>query len=179
MDLTKSIPNLLGLLRIACAPAFLFSVSNCHRFLSALIVAFAGVSDFLDGYLARRFNSESKLGEMLDPLADKIFCNFAAYGLCVHHFEACPIYLWLMMGLMLVRDLLLILGSAYARIVKINTEIRPVYVSKICTSLIFLLFILSLVFGIDNQFITLIGWVCISLIMLSAVIYITRFRRSR
>jgi cardiolipin synthase len=179
MVLKKSIPNLLSLLRIACAPLFLFSVSRGFCFLSVLIAAFAGISDFLDGYLARRFNSESRLGEMLDPLADKVFCNFAAYGLCIHHFNTCPIYLWLMAGLMAARDILLILGSVYAHIVKMKAEIRPVYISKICTALTFMFFMLALILVQESSLLTDIGLACIFLIVLSTMVYVIRFKKSR
>ena len=45
---------------------------------------FAGLTDYLDGYLARKYNAESQLGEILDPIADKILIIFILIGLSVH-----------------------------------------------------------------------------------------------
>ena len=54
-------------------------------YLMALILFFlAGLTDYLDGYLARKFNAESQLGEILDPIADKILILFILFGLAIN-----------------------------------------------------------------------------------------------
>jgi len=66
-----SLPGLLSLSRVGFAAAFPYAVEE--RFWSAAIVAAAALSDFLDGYFARRFRIASAVGAALDPLTDKIF----------------------------------------------------------------------------------------------------------
>ncbi|AYY13237.1 CDP-alcohol phosphatidyltransferase family protein [Actinobacteria bacterium YIM 96077] len=69
-----TIPNLLSLLRLLGVPLFLWLILVEERdFLALAILAFAGFSDYLDGKLARRWNQVSKLGETLDPLADRLY----------------------------------------------------------------------------------------------------------
>ena len=55
------------------------------RYLSALILFFvAGITDYFDGFLARKYNAVSKLGEILDPIADKILILFVLFGLAIN-----------------------------------------------------------------------------------------------
>ena len=55
------------------------------RYLLALILFFvAGITDYFDGYLARKYNAVSKLGEILDPIADKILILFVLFGLAIN-----------------------------------------------------------------------------------------------
>ena len=71
----KNLPNYLTYLRIAVIPAITFTFfikGEWSYYLSTLLFAIAGISDWFDGYLARRWNAHSKLGQFLDPIADKL-----------------------------------------------------------------------------------------------------------
>lgn len=69
-----TIPNLLSFLRLLGVPLFLWLILVAEEDLWALaVLAFAGFSDYLDGKLARRWHQISKLGETLDPLADRLY----------------------------------------------------------------------------------------------------------
>jgi CDP-diacylglycerol--glycerol-3-phosphate 3-phosphatidyltransferase len=91
----KHIPNILAFLRILMAILmFVFFVNrdlfpHIHTswldFFAALIFTIASITDFFDGYIARNFNAISKLGEILDPLADKMLVLAAFIGLIVIH----------------------------------------------------------------------------------------------
>jgi len=75
-----NIPNLLSIFRIMTIPvvvAFLFSPSPAASFLAALLFGIASTTDALDGYIARYQNSETAIGKLLDPLADKLLINSA------------------------------------------------------------------------------------------------------
>ena len=70
-----NLPNSLSLVRLACLPVIIFFLSYEGRldsFLAALFFGMAFVTDFLDGYLARRYGAVTLMGKILDPLADKI-----------------------------------------------------------------------------------------------------------
>jgi CDP-diacylglycerol--glycerol-3-phosphate 3-phosphatidyltransferase len=75
-DEITDLPNLITIFRIATLPFVLLFIDNYSRvrsFSSAMIFILGGISDFLDGYLARKRNQVSVLGMFLDPLADKLF----------------------------------------------------------------------------------------------------------
>jgi cardiolipin synthase (CMP-forming) len=75
MSLKKKIPNYLTYLRIAIIPALtlvFFLPGEWSYYLSTLLFFIAGISDWLDGYLARIWQAQSSLGKVLDPIADKL-----------------------------------------------------------------------------------------------------------
>ena len=75
-----NIPNLLSFFRILTVPfvvVCLFSPSPLASFLAALIFGIASITDLLDGYIARYQKSETAIGQLLDPLADKLLINSA------------------------------------------------------------------------------------------------------
>ena len=75
-----NLPNLITLFRIAAIPfvvLFLFFPGPLESFLAALIFSAASLTDLLDGYIARQQNSETPVGKLLDPLADKLLINSA------------------------------------------------------------------------------------------------------
>ena len=68
----KNLPNILTISRIILAPVFFILFINNYKYLALACFFFASVTDFLDGFLARKFNIVSKFGKLYDPLADKI-----------------------------------------------------------------------------------------------------------
>ena len=71
-DRLFTVPNLLSVLRLLGVPLFLWLLLGPHADVAALVVlALSGISDWADGVLARRLNQASRLGELLDPLADR------------------------------------------------------------------------------------------------------------
>ena len=75
----------LTYLRMFLAPIIIlpFIIKN-YFFVSIILFLVASITDFFDGFLARKFNSESKLGASLDPIADKILIVFLLIGISVH-----------------------------------------------------------------------------------------------
>jgi cardiolipin synthase len=77
-----TLPNIISTVRLAGVPLFLWLVIGPEADVWALVVLMvAGFSDWLDGYLARRLNQMSKLGEILDPVADRLYILAAVIGL--------------------------------------------------------------------------------------------------
>lgn len=81
----RSVPNNLTLLRILCVPLLLIIFPFDHYvtdLITALVFLLAALTDFFDGFFARRFNTTSRLGEILDPIADKVLAVAMLLLLC-------------------------------------------------------------------------------------------------
>src|SRR4051812_44049552 len=73
VDRIFTIPNVITFVRLLCLPLFVWLLfGNDNRAAAAILLAVLGTTDFLDGYLARRLHQTSKLGKVLDPVADRI-----------------------------------------------------------------------------------------------------------
>ena len=73
-DRIWTVPNLLSALRLAGVPLFLYWVLGTHQDGRALVLLMvAGATDYFDGYIARRFQQFSRLGQLLDPAADRLY----------------------------------------------------------------------------------------------------------
>jgi len=95
--LTKAIPNLLTLSRVALCPLIIYLVFNAHYGWGLALYLLAGITDFFDGFLARRWEATTYLGRYLDPLSDKIFT--LAFLVQLHRLGGCPAwFLYLLMG---------------------------------------------------------------------------------
>jgi len=87
-----TIPNLLSLLRLLGVPLFLWLALGPHADGWAFaVLAFAGISDYADGKIARRFNQSSRLGALLDPAADRLYILATLVALTVR--DIVPIWL--------------------------------------------------------------------------------------
>lgn len=107
-----TIPNLLTLLRLILIPVFLvFMVIEQYGY-ALLVVAVSSITDFLDGFVARRFGQVSRIGQLLDPAADRLFILSTLVGIAW-----AGIVPWWFAGIIVARDVLLIaLGIALANL---------------------------------------------------------------
>ncbi|TFD33472.1 CDP-alcohol phosphatidyltransferase family protein [Cryobacterium cryoconiti] len=76
-----TVPNLLSMLRLALVPVFLVVLVQGEDAWALLVLAVASLTDFLDGFLARRFGQITRLGQLLDPAADRLYIFAALLGL--------------------------------------------------------------------------------------------------
>jgi len=76
-----TVPNLLSFLRLALVPVFLWLLIQGADAAALLVLAFSSLTDFLDGWIARRFNQITRLGQLLDPAADRLYIFAALIGL--------------------------------------------------------------------------------------------------
>jgi cardiolipin synthase len=134
-----TVPNLITAIRIILTPIFIIYLLN-DQMISALIVFFlCGISDGLDGLIARLFNQKSILGSYLDPIADKLILSGSFVVLAVREF----IPPWL--GVTVIsRDVLIALGICVLFLTRSEISIRPSIVSKITTCFQFVTVILVL-----------------------------------
>ena len=79
-----TVPNLISLLRLCCIPVFIWLLFGKNdRWAAALMLGALGASDWVDGYIARRFNQVSELGKVLDPTADRLMLLVAIFAIMV------------------------------------------------------------------------------------------------
>jgi cardiolipin synthase len=98
-----TVPNQITILRLGFLPLFIVSISYEHYRWALLILVVAGLSDAVDGLLARSLNQRSSLGAYLDPLADKLLLSSSFVILAFKH----QIDLWLMI-FVLSRDVIML-----------------------------------------------------------------------
>ncbi len=128
-----TIPNLITTLRIILTPIFIIYLLN-RQFGAALIMFIAcGVSDGLDGFLARVLRQKSTLGSYLDPIADKLI--LVSTYVVLSFMGSIPI--WLAVTI-LSRDVMISLGVIVLVIYRMDIQIRPSFISKITTCLQFI-----------------------------------------
>lgn len=77
----RNIPNTLSFLRLAMVPVFLYLILSDHGAWAILLLAISSLTDLLDGYIARRFNQVTRLGQLLDPFADRLYIFTTLIGL--------------------------------------------------------------------------------------------------
>jgi cardiolipin synthase (CMP-forming) len=98
-----TLPNALSMLRLAGVPLMLWLIVVPRADLLAVaVLAVSGLTDWLDGYLARRWNQRSRLGVMLDPIADRFYILATLIGLAVR--DLVP---WWLVLVLLARDLMI------------------------------------------------------------------------
>ena len=104
-----TLPNFITLLRLAALPFFLVSISDGRFDIALAIFVVAGISDGVDGYLARHFDMKSALGAYLDPIADKLLLISSYLFLAIPSYPArAKVPVWLAV-MVLSRDFLLLL----------------------------------------------------------------------
>ncbi len=98
-----TVPNILSFIRLLGIPIFLWCLLGPHWDLTAVVVlVVAGVTDFFDGRLARRWHQVSRLGQVLDPIADRAYILAIIVGLAVRGFLP-----WALVIVLIARDLML------------------------------------------------------------------------
>ena len=98
----RTLPNLLSTLRLLLVPVFFVLILGRQDAFAVLVMAIASVTDYLDGYLARKLNQVTRLGQLLDPAADRLYILAALIGLVIVGY----VPLWFAVVLV-ARDLLL------------------------------------------------------------------------
>ncbi|MFN3869268.1 MAG: CDP-alcohol phosphatidyltransferase family protein [Hyphomicrobiaceae bacterium] len=120
-----SIPNIITLIRVFLVPIVFWLLLNGEMKAAFFLFVVAGISDGVDGFLAKRYGMATELGAYLDPLADKLLlvCIFLALGFAGH------IPSWLVIGVVM-RDLLIVTGVMLSWLLGNPVPIHPQYISK-------------------------------------------------
>ena len=162
-----TIPNLLSFSRLLMIPWFTWEYLDQENSIgTALILLLSGLTDTIDGWIARRFHMVSNLGKALDPVADKL-TQIAMIACLVIRFR----HMWAVLGILVVKELFVLITSLLS-IHKTNEVLSADWHGKLTTTALYAVMIAHLLLpampGMASD--TLIG-LCICLILLSGVLY--------
>ncbi len=162
-----SIPNLITLARILSVPIMVWAIAQGWMQMAFLLFLAAGLSDAVDGYLAKRFGMSSELGAYLDPLADKalIVSIYATLGINGN------IPRWLVI-LVVSRDIMIVGAVMLSWLVGRPLPVKPLMVSKLNTAAQFLfvgLVLAALGFRFEAQWAIDAGMVVVAALTLLSV----------
>jgi cardiolipin synthase len=167
----SDLPNLISILRITLVGPVVWALATQQFMLALLLFAVAGVSDGLDGFLAKHFHWESRLGSILDPIADKLlllasFATLTWLGL---------LPLWLL-WLVVARDLIIISGGLAYHYYLGEFDLSPLWSSKINTTLQIALVLLVMIQqqwfqGLD-KLVTIGIWLVVASVINSGTEYV-------
>ena len=103
-------PNVLSMLRLVCVPVFLWLILTYQDNWALVVLVLSGVSDYLDGKIARRYNLVTRVGQLLDPLADRLYILSTLLGLAWR--EIIP---WWLVVILVSRE---VFGTALVMVVR-------------------------------------------------------------
>ena len=170
-----NIPNFLSLLRIILVPVIVIFLIQGLYAKALIIFVIAGITDALDGALARLLNKQTELGSFLDPLADKILLSTSFISLAI--FGLIPSWLAV---IVISRDFIILLGLLILSMMSVTYQIKPVFVSKVTTTLqiatvFFALLLKTVTYDrISYDWIIILSWLTASFTVFSGLIYIIK-----
>ena len=165
-----NVPNILTLVRLLLTPLFVILLLRDQTTPALLVFTLAGISDGLDGLIARYFNQRTVLGAYLDPIADKVLLVSAF--ICLAILKALPEWLAV---IVLSRDILIVIGIAVFTLTEKPLRIQPSLVSKCTTAAqLILVFVVLLapVFSGSRVIQTPLLWLTAALTMISGFHYL-------
>ena len=166
-----TIPNILSMVRIILIPLFVFLYLNGHIWQSAVVLVVSGLTDTVDGFIARRFNMISDLGKALDPVADKL--TQAAILVCLG--LKFPL-MWIPLGLMVIKENAGgILGLLTIK--KTGNVYGALWYGKVTTVLLYVVMGLHVVWpGMPSWLSTGLILLCTAFLVYSMIMYGIRYR---
>lgn len=153
-----TIPNLLTLLRMGLTPLFLISVVNGQAVAALAAFAAAGITDALDGYIARTYGQQSRLGAYLDPIADKMLLMSAYVVLAIPGAHAgAPIPVWVTV-LVIARDVIILALAVVFYLALGTRRFQPNLLGKVNTIIQVVVAIGILASGVWRELIPIASW---------------------
>ena len=167
----KNIPNILTMLRFVLIPFILYFLSIDNYILTFVFLTLSGITDVLDGFIARKFNFITDFGKLIDPLADKATQLLTLGALVLKNI----IPLWIL-GLLVLKEFVMIAGASflYGKELVVSSK----WYGKLATVLIYVAIVCSLVikqFRLSFKFDTYIYYLAIISTIFSLIMYIKAF----
>ena len=174
-----SIPNILSYFRILLVPVFVYlyylavTQDKVYYIAAACVIAVSGITDFLDGQIARRCNMITEWGKFIDPVADKLTQGALVICMAVLRYPL----MWLMVTLFVLKDgFLSIMGVI---LLKKGKKLNgALWYGKVCTATFYLCVLILLLFtAINGTAANIIIFVCSALMLFALVMYANVYRK--
>ena len=163
-----TVPNILTYLRFLLVAPFIFFFLNKNYIAAALCIGFSGLSDCLDGFLARKLDQVTSLGKILDPIADKVTLVSVAVCMVIYMPSLLPIML-----VMIGKEFLMLLGGLILLSMKITPPPARWY-GKVATVIFYLsvctIIFLKAAFNITNDMLITVTFIVTAAFMVFALV---------
>jgi len=170
-----NIPNILTLARIIITPFIVYAILSGEAVMALILMIVAGVTDMLDGAIARYFDQRTTVGAYLDPLADKLMLISTFVTLFI--IGNVPLFLFLAV---IFRDLIIVLGAMAYEMVTHSLKMEPSMVSKVTTFMQILYVVtmlLHMAYPLDEIWITSVVWGTFVITCISGLHYLLVWTR--
>jgi CDP-diacylglycerol--glycerol-3-phosphate 3-phosphatidyltransferase len=161
------LPNALTILRLALVPVFVVLVVHAAGgacWPAGIVFGVAGITDQIDGWLARRWNVESEFGKFADPLADRLMIDIAV--ILLFAYDRLP---WPALALIVIRDGLLVLGTPMA--VRRGYDFSVSFLGKAATWVLYASIAFILVTDEGTDWPVVLFWAGVALATLAGILY--------
>ncbi len=170
-----TIPNVLTMIRLILIPVFVivfFNVDESPKIAALCIFAAASLTDFLDGFLARKLNQITDFGKLFDPLADKVMVLTALICQAIS-----GVFPWVAIAIVLCKELYMVLGGIFM------LSKNVVVYSNIAGKAAQVCFIIALILSffhdkLDPQWDVIVLWITVGLALLAMVVYTVEYMKS-
>ena len=167
----KYIPNILTILRFFLIPFAVYCLINEQYLLAIVFICLSGLTDVLDGMIARKFNFITNFGKLIDPLADKVTQVSLLCTLVIKQI----IPLWILI-VVLAKEATMVAGASflYGKDLVVSSK----WYGKLATVLFYLAIILSMLlreFNIDTPFGLVLYYIALAMTIFSLVMYFREF----
>lgn len=175
-DVWLTVPNVLTLARLLALVPFVYLAMTGEDRAALILFFIAGLTDTLDGTIARHFGQSSKIGRLLDPLADKLFTGVSFVVLSAFRGSLPHIPIWLMAAVVL-RDVLILFGSFVVYRRSRNSGFKPSIFGKLNTFFEIGLVVVFLAQS-DLPFLTILLPFCYAIVLISLLISAADYLRT-
>lgn len=167
----KHIPNILTVLRFVLIPFAVYYMLNDQYIMAITFICISGLTDVLDGAIARKFNFITNFGKLIDPLADKV-TQLSLLGTLVLK-NIVP--LWILI-IVLLKEAAMVAGASflYGKELVVSSK----WYGKAATVLFYLAIILSMFFrefNINNIFVLILYYIAVAMTIFSLIMYFREF----
>jgi CDP-diacylglycerol--glycerol-3-phosphate 3-phosphatidyltransferase len=162
------LPNALTIARLVLIPVFvalMVRAGNNPSWPAGIVFGIAGITDQVDGFLARRWHVESQFGKIADPLADRLMIDAAVILLA--YYDRLP---WIGLAVIVSRDLLLLVGARHLQPRGVELDVN--IVGKTATWILYAAIGFRIVTQPSTQWPLYLFWVGLALAVLAAVFYV-------
>lgn len=171
----KNIPNVISFFRILLVAPIAYFLWNQNYLIALILFLIGGLSDGLDGFLARRYHWQSDLGILLDPMGDKLMMVTGYFLLGWHNLLP-----WWLVVLVISRDGIIVTGTLLYKKFIGEAELKPLIISKLNTVfqiLLVLLTMLNQVIYLPSLIVDSFLWLVVVTTLLSGYAYINEWGR--